>query len=393
MATYTTNPETVITIDEAVVRATIQSIPQSLRERLESLADAVLTSNRLIYTSPYSGICYGAGGGYNALGPYTDFQGNTALCRPQAFSNSGLLNVISVLADTQEDGKIADYMALNGTVGRNNMFSTWFTWVDMIYSHFLRTGTTAAYNTYKDNIDELMLAVDALCDEAGLFYSEDGYIHGWDWNDSAPTTGYDLGGNLHIYRGLKQLSTMALAAGDTNIYGPRVAPLGAAIQSTFWDAGRGLYRNSTGQNNSHQVPLTAFAVLLGLGSDESRDLAIDALRAGCLGGIHYNDDNHEKNGAIRYTPATEPYEVELVGPEDGYIKNGYWTVFSGWVAKAIFIKYPNVAHELMQRAATLLDDNVNKCFEWFYETGEGAGSADNDTASIVNCLVYYGDRV
>jgi hypothetical protein len=110
-----------------------------------------------------------------------------------------------------------------------------------------------------------------------------------------------------------------------------------AVRQTFWDDGAGLFRAATVRCREHDLWGSAFAVYLGVASDE---------QAGRV--ARYFKEHHGEivqRGQLRHLPKGEYWES--AGPRDEYQNGGYWATPVGWYVYALDRVDPKLADQTM----------------------------------------------
>lgn len=338
---------------------------------LVALGDRTVALTKFTFTAgALSGKTgYAPGAGYAASEYMRDFA-MTVRSRPELFPPAEILDHIALFyAARGGAGQIWDSVDINGAAQTAGGFTpgsgeppaaidNQYEWIDLIYSHYLKTGTTTAYHIYAANSGIAnALAYPTISNNLVNIASNSNHLLvqiGFGFQDQVVSTGYELMTSVMRYRALNQLSLMAAADGDSTTaatYASSAAAVQSNLRTQLWDSSANLFKNASGTNTQHSVPGSAYAVVInnifpGLLLSGDVTSITTKLRAGLRGNA---DDLAGKGfvgagsdaGEIRHLPLNENWtSVDRFGsaPGAGTYQNGaYWATFTGWVAQALNI--------------------------------------------------------
>jgi hypothetical protein len=167
--------------------------------------------------------------------------------------------------------------------------------------------------------------------ETGLVHIKaDGYDRApYGFMDSVHQTGDILFCSLLLMQAERRLAKLLDAAGrpaDAKSHRAAADALAPAIRRVCWDESVGLFRASTGRSREPDLWGSAFAVHLGVATDEqSRRIA------------QYFKDHYAEvvqRGQLRHLPAGVFWEKSLAGRGD-YQNGGYWATPVGWLVDVL----------------------------------------------------------
>lgn len=301
---------------------------------------------------------------------------------PGKFLAQDVLNQIILAAAIQNGGTgaIPDGVTQN-QVAITNTYPTstdnCFEFIDLIYTHYKKTGITSAYTTYLANIT-LALSYPTITNHL-VFITQNATLNSqqgdWGFQDQIASSGYSAMLSIERYRAYTQLSEMALAAGDSTgstTYSTEAGLIKTNLQTQLWDATRGLFRNASIDDTAHSVVASAYAVVTGACTDAVSNIISQKLLDMRIGQVDAADCPYQQ-GYVRHLPLTETWDRLRVAQTVGTYQNGgYWSTFTGWVAIAM-ARLDSVA------AVTLLND--------FYTSTPGV--AGNRPYEAINTTIAY----
>ena len=267
-------------------------------------------------------------------------------------------------------GQIPDGLKMNSTVN-NNLSGALdsYAFVDMVYQHYLNCGTTIAYSNFWLNVSNALRYVkitnSLVWSAAGdcEFYASDGNTG----------TGYSLRGSLYRYKVYQQLATLAAVQNDINgssNYYNETIRIQTNLDSVLWDPSRGLYRQFSNGNNTHDLWGSLLSVVWGeAGHDQTVSIANAFVSS-------YGTTNFFLNGAVRQIPADET---------DRYSAGqacSYYTIATPWAAQVLAYVRPDYAVQLMTTAIT------NQMAWHGYEYFGTSGSGSNYLSAVMTTRYY-----
>lgn len=274
--------------------------------------------------------------------------------RPEIVTAPELLDIIGGFFSTAGgSGQIYDALESDSTT-LDDVTSTPFPsydnafyLVDLVYSHYLKTGLTTAYTTHKSAIQSAIAYVPVT---NHLVYIADNATtanirNGWGFQDQIASSGYDLMCSVLRYRAYRQLAELAAAAGESSnstTYSTEAAAIPANLETQLWDSGTGLFYNASIKNHKHNVIGSIFAVLQGCVSNSVRNSIVSYL--------HSNQSSYLQNGMVRHLPTGENWTtVRASAGSTGQYQNGaYWPVATGWLCQVLANNnYPKDADTIM----------------------------------------------
>lgn len=257
-----------------------------------------------------------------------------------------------------------------------------FEFVDMVYSHFLKTGSAtkftelestllAAYNaTHHFTVQNHLVFIDP--DTFG------GHVVEWGFWDSWDVRGYASMTSVMRYRATVQIAEMLTALGRTSDAAPytaEAAAIKAAIGTYLYDSASGLLKFGTLGGNQQKSPIaSAYAVVCGAVDDTISDAISTALYNRLPGGSLVSDGCF-LHGQVRDTCFTD-HDLAGGGPSmDGsYQAGGYWAVATGWAAQAIKRLFPSAANTFMDSWASETQRQASGAPYEYATLGGGSGS-------------------
>lgn len=318
--------------------------PFDARGYLEDLAGATIDGSEFEFTD---GVIVGEKGWYPNVAHYPAMYirdvAMTIRGRPSKFTATDLMNVLAVFVSQQRvdgafpDGIYPDGDTLAGGGGRYYGYDNTYEWVDVMYQHFLKTETTAAFDMYQT---ELALALSYATLSNHLVVLTSGEI-GFGFQDSVYSVGQELPTSCLRYRAHAQLSEMAQAASVTDIYAAELPLIRTGLED-LWDNSAGLYRNASVVNTEHSIAGNAMAVAFGAAPSNRAD----TIAAYFLAQRSESPSIYE-NGMIRHLPPVVYWTDATEGP-DTYQNGPFWATFTGWAAQTLHRISPGAARVLLQ---------------------------------------------
>jgi hypothetical protein len=318
--------------------------------------------------------------------------------RPEAFQPADIMNALASFAAVQNSttGGMPSGVDRTGAAVGAYAYDDSYEFVDLIYSHYLQTGTTSAYTAYKSNIT---LALSYVPVQNHLVYiaDADAPIIGWGFMDVEASSGYDLMTSVMRYRALMQLTVLAAASGETSnaaAYSAEAALMPSALKNYLWDSSVGLFRNATIKNSTqHNVPANALAVLQsGMLDATTSSTVVNTLIAHLSGITQDGQTRHMLDG--EYWTNFQPGTPGWASAQGAYQNGGFWGAFSGWLSAAIATQDKAKADVLMLALAAKYRayDNSVTPPEATNTVTSYAGSGLY-TASAALPLEYFRDRL
>lgn len=337
---------------------------QTLAERTASVCHFTFTGGPLAGMTNYGIV---AGLSY----PNAEYLRDTAMmyrCYPDLFSPSQVESTAKLFAETARgsDGAIYDGItASGGTVTANNNTPAADgaqELCDVIYSHFLKTGSPSLFLRYRTI---LLRSITALPITNHLIYIADNanlslIQSGWGFEDQICDTGYDLNCSVLLYRMYAELAAMSTAAGLTSDAANDVTEEGAiqsALDTYLWDGTAGAFKSASIKNSdTHSVYGNAYGIVTNAFSSTHRSAVLTWLSS--------NLSSYEQSGFVSPLIASESYTYyRSVSPISDAAthgqRGGFWPTFTGDVAKALAVSSVATAQGLLFR-----------CAENFRTTGE-----------------------
>jgi hypothetical protein len=320
--------ESRVLMDKYAINPTVGALAffQALSDTIIDLAEFTYTDGVSVDEKGWS-----PGGGYTPQ--YVRDFAMAVRGRPSKFTGGDILAALAVFSDNaREDGAFPDGVMDDGTTlagggGRFFAVDNSYEFIDLCYSHWLKTSTTAAITTYADAITATLTAhtvTNHVCvlDEVNQI--------GFGFQDGVLSQGSELMTSCYRYRALTQLQEMGFAD-----YTTERAAIIAAIELTFGDVGHPLFKNATTTNTQHSIPANAYCVVVGACSSVRAD-AIAQFFLDCRPGHSLNaTKNFYQSGQIRHLPADEDWTSVDGWPLGEYQNGAYWATFTGWVAQAL----------------------------------------------------------
>jgi hypothetical protein len=311
--------------------------PQSQQSWLQALDDTTISGSQLTFTagviSGSTGLFPGIGGIYGS--EYLRDLAMAVRCRPADFSAQFVWNQIKLFASSQySNGALPDSISPSGAGGlaaANQYYAVddCYEFVDLVFSHFLMTGTTTAFTTYASNI-AAALAFPPVSNHLVVLpavYSGTGHLVGFGFQDTCKEAGAESMCSAERWRAEKEMGIMAQAAGVTDSYTSELSNITNSLNSTLWDANTGLYWNATVSCTEHSIAASAYIWYLGAGGTTATagENTLAAMATNPL---------DVQNGQVRHMPWPE-YWDNSTSTQQQYQNGGYWATFTGWFCGAV----------------------------------------------------------
>lgn len=252
----------------------------------------------------------------------------------EAFTDEDLKKSCNVFLGAQRaDGACVDCVKYNGTPIYKPGFGTMgdnpvadgsqFT-VGVAWHTYHRTKDPRYARDAVDGLAKALLAV-SRNPKNGLVYIKPG---GWDrcpygFTDSVRKHGDELFCSLLFVQASRQLADLMTAANrpeDAAKWRTEADRVGQNVRSTFWDDKNGLFLAATIQCKQPDIWGSAFAVYLGVASDEQAKAVAKYFQR------HYRDI--VERGQIRHLPGGMYWEA--AGRKDEYQNGAFWATPTGW---------------------------------------------------------------
>jgi hypothetical protein len=225
--------------------------------------------------------------------------------------------------------------------------------VDIIYSHYLKTGSPSLYVATKSDTDAVLASVTIT---NHLVFIADNVTPsaiqpGFGFQDSIASSGYELMCSVLRYRAHSQLAALAIAAGDSasaTTYAAALPLIQTSLDTYLWDNSTGLYKNASIRNQQHAIAGNLYAVVTGAAG--SRAATIMALLAADYTGAPFT-----LNGAVRHLRAGVYWsDFRFFPGYADYYQNGpFWATFTGWLEKAFRLTgYTSLAEDVRTKIKT-----------------------------------------
>lgn len=159
------------------------------------------------------------------------------------------------------------------------------------------------------------------------------------FTDSIPKSGDELFCSLLMVQASRQLADLLEAGGrkeGVRTWQQEAERITKSVRKEFWDEKIGLFRSTTGGCNVPDIWGSAFAVFLGVATEEqARKVAA------------YFKEHHEElvlHGQVRHLPAHMDWSRQKTAANSGdYQRGGYWGVPVGWFAYTLNLADPALA--------------------------------------------------
>ncbi len=340
-----------------------------------TLAAAYTSSCAFTFTGTFSGQTgfYPDTGGVSY--PIMDIRDTAAAIRyaPANFTATEIANIIAMYGQGQvvsiagsAGAGIPECINPNstfGVVGDHAPDSTHipdldgvYDWVDMMYSHFLKTGSATQYATYATSVSAA-LASNTI--DHHLVYinpSAEG-PPGWGFQDSEDIRGHDLYTSVERFRAYKQIAAMVAAnSGDPSSWNNELPLITSNLDTYLFNSGSGLFLTcdtTTQSNNVPNIPGSCYAVYLGAASTTSSAAIVAACHNGYTGNAgDLAGNGFVYGGQVRHMPRGTYFTTfRSSGTPDQYQDGGYWMFFAPWYAYCLAKNDVTEAEEFLNEAA------------------------------------------
>jgi hypothetical protein len=339
--------------------------PSADQAFLEGMADSVVSACQFTITSgTFTGKkMWSPGGNGNYYGYNMVVRDQTMMARgwPAGFTEGQLADLCDILAYCQgasgDDG-VQDGMTQGSTVfgyGGGGLTQSptdeGFEFVDMVYSHFLKSGTATKFTQWESKLMaayNYQTVTDHLCD---IREDENDRV-GFGFVDSINLKGRHTMMSLYRYRAAREISEMLTSLGRSSEATPftdEMPIIASNLKSHLFDNSKGLFRfDDVTNTDQHDVWASAYAVVLGAVDDSTADKISDALWRMLPTHSMYSNGCFQ-DGQIRTFPKYDPYftSFRTTIPTGEYQNGGYWGTATGWVAKAVDRRHHNAALNLL----------------------------------------------
>lgn len=300
-------------------------IEDELLAYLVSLSETVLEAAKFTFSGgPISGEHGWLPGGYG--NQYTRDLAMMMRSIPDYFSADDMLNALALLSDTQGEGggtyRISEAHSQAGVTifAGNALLDNCFEFVDIAYSHFLKTETTAAFTAFKTELDRAL-------NEPGVsnhLVEVTPSMKGYGFQDQVASEGQCLMTSVLRYRAFAQMSEMAQAAEVTDTYAAELPLIRAALISDLWDEEEGLFRNASEVNLEHSIPGSMYAVITGA--------CVGEVAETIKGKIIELKDGIFERGQVRHMPGGVYWTAVTEGQNspDTFQNGAFWATYSGY---------------------------------------------------------------
>jgi hypothetical protein len=327
---------------------TAASEPRSVEEAvgwLRAKANVMIRASRRPMNSGVAAFLPQAGGGYDAFW-LRDYEYMVGGC-VDAFTDRELTDACLVFVNAERsDGACVDCVRLDGTpifkpgmgtMGENPVADGSQFTVGVAWHTWRRVRDRALLERIIDRLVKAMQSVPRN-PATGLVHIRPG---GYDrcpygFTDTVREQGDVLFCSLLQVEGSRQLADLLAAAGrpaDAGRWRREADHLAAAVRAVFWDRSLGLFRAATVQCKEPDIWGSAFAVYLGVASEE-QSLAV----------AHYFQRHYDglvERGQIRHLPAGTYWQA--AGPKDQYQNGGFWATPTGWFVYTLDLADPSLA--------------------------------------------------
>ncbi len=231
-----------------------------------------------------------------------------------------------------------------------------YDWIDMIYSHYLKTGSATLYTTYTTSISN-GLASNTIDSHLVKIATGSMGPPAWGFQDSEDIRGHDLFTSVERYRAYQEIATMVAAnSGDPSTWNAELPLITAALDANLFDGASGLFLTcdtSTQSNNMPNIPGSCYAVYIGAASTTSSAAIVAACHNGYTGNAgDLAGHGFTFGGQVRHMPRGTYFTTFRSSPTaDTYQDGGYWMFFSGWYAYCLAKNDVTEAEEFLNEAA------------------------------------------
>jgi hypothetical protein len=362
-AGFATNSGTTQYVLPVAYPATISGTVAALADATIDLCQEYITNtNGVVPNNTQTWCASGSAGSYfgSVYGSYTRDLAMMIHGRPERFSAQQILNAITLIGvATGTSGVVPEFISLNGNGGFESGFpgttDNGFEWIDMVYSHFLKTGYPTAYVTFSGTITKV-LGYAAASTSNNLIYitpslSNSNTQEGWGFQDQEISTGYEAVCSEEMYRSYSELAVMDAAASGTMSasYAATASAIQASLITYLWDGANGLMMNSTVDNSVDSPVATAFGIYCGAITGTAATAASVTLNAELTATNSWNQGGYCSHLLKNAYPWSRFRNAVTLGT---YQNGGYWSTFTGWFANALALTNTTNAISLVQQYAS-----------------------------------------
>ncbi len=378
------------------------STPQQLFSRL---ATNVLAVDRFTYPGgQFSGTNSWAPGGYGFFIPR-----DTAMAiryAPDLFSAADIQNICNQTASLQglSNASVGTFIQSNdGSVHAGTPFQIDHSmeFVDIIYSHYKKTGSATAFAQYQGQISNT-LTYPFITNHLVFVKTNNPAQVGFGFEDNERMCGYNLMCSVEWYRTMQQMGEMLASLGrnsDATYYSNEMVAIRTNLQTYLWDSTTNLFFAGTISNSiQHSVPGTAYAIVTGAAPPAVAALATAKLQQM----LPWNSDGLAGRGAFWRGESRNMIEGEFwstfsPGPvvRGDYQNGGYWGLYTLWVARAVQTISQSDSDALMQSLAWSYYNTPASVAPYEYEfdptkiQGNRRGAGTFYLANSLGALGYY----
>jgi hypothetical protein len=309
----------------------VDNLPQAVGW-LEAKSRGLIRGSRREMASGVSAFLPQAGAGYDAFW-LRDYAYMLEGC-PEAFSDRELRDASLLFVEKlAADGSGVDCVKLDGTpvykpglgtMGQNPVADGGPFTVAVAWHTYQRLQDRTLVQRIADRLVKTLRAAPRNPETGLVHIRPEGYDRcPYGFTDTVRQAGDVLFCSLLLIQANRQLADLLDVAGrgeeakEWRAEADRLVPV---VRRTFWDDGTGLFRAATVRCREHDLWGSAFAVYLGVASEE---------QAGRIAGYfkqHYGEI--VERGQLRHLPTGEYWES--AGPRDEYQNGGYWATPTGW---------------------------------------------------------------
>jgi len=231
-----------------------------------------------------------------------------------------------------------------------------YDWVDLMYSHYLKTGSATQYATYATSVSAA-LASNTIDNHLVYINPSVEGPPGWGFQDSIDIRGHDLFTSVERYRAYKQIAAMVAAnSGDPSSWNAELPNITSALDTYLFNSGSGLFLTcdtSTQSNNVPNIPGSCYAVYIGAASTTSSAAIVAACHNGYTGNAgDLAGHGFVYGGQVRHMPRGTYFTTfRSSTPTDTYQNGGYWMFFAPWYAYCLAKNDVTEAEEFLNEAA------------------------------------------
>lgn len=162
-------------------------------------------------------------------------------------------------------------------------------------------------------------------------------------------------------RKLADLLDVAKRSPEANQWRAEADRIADGIRKVFWDGSLGLFRAATLQCKEPDIWGSAFAVYLGVASNEQAMAVAEYFKS------HYSEIVNR--GQIRHLPGGVYWEA-CARPKDDYQDGTFWATPTGWFVYTLDLVDPTLADQTV--LDMVRDFQTNGVNEWFFGDKKGA---------------------